>query len=546
MAREAASEKGVRYMNNIHSTSLYWLLLAAIGTPLSACQGEDQTNCTKGTKCGAGGSETGGSGGSTGGSAGETSVGGSLGGGSADELCKNPKPVVAGHDTGIFACDGGFYHRAQAKECPSELPRSGTVEWPDGGDAGAPGYRIVGDECEQDADCETGHACTLVLTNPSLCPEASAIVHEYARVCVPGCRTDADCGPQELCVCGPVIGECRQIAEEDGCREDADCGPDSMCLDNGRASDGNFGKALFSCSRPEDECQECTIGKHCAFGPDGKFCEPELVCGRPFLVEEVERCASVELRDGWGTMGEGWPGLSGNLREKLLEHWTRIGLMEHASIAAFARFTLELLALGAPASLIEASNQALVDETRHAQIAFGIASSLAGRAIGPGPLSLEGALAQAGRAEELLRTTFREGCVGETRAALEVARSAVLCEDLELRRVLEGIAEDESRHAELAFRVVRYLVESRPALRSVLALEIERARERAESRSGDDFSGPAAEAEREAERFGLLGARELERVHREAFVQVILPCAEALLTSVGGEDSTEARVSLAV
>ena len=67
--------------------------------------------------------------------------------------------------------------------------------------------------------------------------------------------------------------------------------------------------------------------------------------------------------------------------------------MEHASVAAFARFTLHLMSLGAPAALVERSNAALADETLHAKLAFAIASGYAGRAIGPGPLAIDGAFA---------------------------------------------------------------------------------------------------------------------------------------------------------
>ncbi|HKY38213.1 MAG TPA: hypothetical protein VJN18_19860 [Polyangiaceae bacterium] len=40
------------------------------------------------------------------------------------------------------------------------------------------------------------------------------------------------------------------------------------------------------------------------------------------------------------------------------EHWMKMGQMEHASIAAFARFSLQLLSLGAPPALVEACTQA--------------------------------------------------------------------------------------------------------------------------------------------------------------------------------------------
>jgi hypothetical protein len=49
--------------------------------------------------------------------------------------------------------------------------------------------------------------------------------------------------------------------------------------------------------------------------------------------------------------------------------------MEHASVAAFARFTLDLLALGAPADLVQSAQQALGDEIAHAELCFGLAGA---------------------------------------------------------------------------------------------------------------------------------------------------------------------------
>lgn len=57
--------------------------------------------------------------------------------------------------------------------------------------------------------------------------------------------------------------------------------------------------------------------------------------------------------------------------------------MEHASVAAFARFTLQLLAMGAPAELVQASVGAAADELDHARLRFGIADRFDGRLGAP-------------------------------------------------------------------------------------------------------------------------------------------------------------------
>ncbi|MFZ5897429.1 MAG: hypothetical protein ACOY0T_40625 [Myxococcota bacterium] len=73
------------------------------------------------------------------------------------------------------------------------------------------------------------------------------------------------------------------------------------------------------------------------------------------------------------------------LRNALSDEWARAACFEHASIASFNRFSLELLALGAPGDLVERANRAALDEVRHARLCFALASVYAGDDFGPGP-----------------------------------------------------------------------------------------------------------------------------------------------------------------
>ena len=57
---------------------------------------------------------------------------------------------------------------------------------------------------------------------------------------------------------------------------------------------------------------------------------------------------------------------------------------------------------------------------------------------------------------ELASRTVHEGCVGETLAALIAAEQALEAKDPSVRAALQKIAEDEARHAEFAWRVVRW------------------------------------------------------------------------------------------
>jgi hypothetical protein len=146
------------------------------------------------------------------------------------------------------------------------------------------------------------------------------------------------------------------------------------------------------------------------------------------------------------------------VRARLAEHWTAIGLMEHASIAAFARFSLQLLALGAPADLVEQSNQALADELQHTELAFALASAYGGGAVGPGPLAIDGSLEEQSL-EAIVRLVVVEGCIGETVAALEAREAAAHAMDPVVRAALERIADDEAGHAALAWRTLRWATE---------------------------------------------------------------------------------------
>src|SRR5205814_4301213 len=57
-----------------------------------------------------------------------------------------------------------------------------------------------------------------------------------------------------------------------------------------------------------------------------------------------------------------------------------------------------------------------------------------------------------------------EGCVGETLGALLAAEQLRLASDPEVRRILQRIAKDELRHAELAWTFLAWALRSDPRL----------------------------------------------------------------------------------
>jgi hypothetical protein len=141
----------------------------------------------------------------------------------------------------------------------------------------------------------------------------------------------------------------------------------------------------------------------------------------------------------------------------LADYWTHEALREHASIAAFARFVLQCLSLGAPAELVTAAQAACAEETEHARIAFGLASAYAGALIEPGPLDITNAL----DGSELCRiaiTTAQEGCIAETISSLIAHAAADAAEDPVVADALQRIAEQETAHALLAWRFLAWVL----------------------------------------------------------------------------------------
>jgi hypothetical protein len=426
--------------------------------------------------------------------------------------CTNPTPFVEGEDTGFFQCDEGFVQRTERVACPSVLPRDTQVEVPDFGWGGEP---FMANECESDADCGDKQYCFL-WPGSELAP--------YTE-CRDSCVTDVDCEDGYLCMCGDEFGTCQvgsRDAQEGGCNTDHDCPDGEMCAGvylPGICGPGNY---EFVCTPVAEGCFKDDCFYTCGSGTGPISCRSDAVCGRPFLVEAEDRKAELMCRGDWCFDAEGTSGddLSDQAqRQVAAAYFEKIALMEHASIAAFARFQLQLLSLGAPAKFIEATNDALVDETKHARLAFSLAGRFGGAEVGPGALDVGHAL-EDDSAEAILTTTILEGCVGETMAALEARAALVTCEDEQVRAALEEIAADESRHAQFAWQVVQWMLEERPKLRDLAQSVFDEALAERPSDFGNSCGAPA---------LGVLGDAELRRVHAEAREKVVRPCAEGML-----------------
>ena len=232
--------------------------------------------------------------------------------------------------------------------------------------------------------------------------------------------------------------------------------------------------------------------------------------------------AEIVERDGWTRTVDARRGaMSDDVRAALVEIWLRDAAFEHASIASFARLSLELIALGAPADLVRAAHRAALDEIEHAELALTIASELAGKTLGPGPLASQST--EAPSFAGLARACFRDGCYGETVAAMLARASYEATREPELRGVYRQIAVEEQRHAELSFQIVAWAVARNAEARAVIAEE--RDRLAASEPTYDPSSGP------ELTRYGVLAAATEAEVRARTVREVVLPCIDAALAA---------------
>ncbi len=275
---------------------------------------------------------------------------------------------------------------------------------------------------------------------------------------------------------------------------------------------------------PANVCGPYEINGQCC-----SIAEGSLVCGsdgRPFVVDGAPRHATLE-RIARAPRTDDEPrfaDLSPALREHLAAHWARVAAAEHASIASFAQLASRLLAIAAPPELIRDALAAAADEARHAEAALALASKLVGGPLGFAALDVRGAGATQDL-EAMLLACVREGCIGETIAALEIATAAAHCEDPKLAALLRSIADDEARHAGLAWRFVQWALGQQPELRTKVLDVFASLHVREQEAECLD-----AEQRRLLRAHGCLPADERRRVELDGLQQLIWPCATALLS----------------
>jgi len=225
--------------------------------------------------------------------------------------------------------------------------------------------------------------------------------------------------------------------------------------------------------------------KQTYFLQSGEDCpDIQVICGdgRPYVTDgkllqsELNICQESDQQ----SQSNDWilPHLKPNLDfdqqtlKQLAERWSDQARAEQASVASFSLVTLQLLANGAPASLVRQSMRSGEQEIRHAQLSYSLASAYSGKQLSPGKfephsLHIEPNLTQ------LAVETFQHGCLVEMAATLRAARQLADEKDAVVVQVLKEIVLDEATHAALAWKTVQWAISKDSELQERVLAKVE-------------------------------------------------------------------------
>ncbi len=361
--------------------------------------------------------------------------------------------------------------------------------------------------CESDDECATDEACLCLYGEAGKCVSSN-------------CRSGNDC----------ASGRCEYVeyqglacvANNSECHVDEDCGLTAYC--EPRQTNGNHDGV-------------CSLE---AFPPN----DPFVIEGRPLLDEQQdELIASLIEGRGWIKTNQADIGkfisLPTNMKAKLIEYWKESARLEHSSVASFARVTLELMALGAPANLLLATQEAAADEIKHAQSALEIVSALGGETLEFGRFPTDQVTLRRDR-DEIIISMICEACLGET---MGVCEAQAMLEQVRydqgpniLVNHLQMVVNDESRHATLAWQTLKWLLEGDQPSQSELEHRYTLILDSTMVQLSKYFLHNSDQNDSSEGAFGLLSSKSRCQLRFAALVDIILP---ALVTLMGEERAAD-------
>jgi hypothetical protein len=186
------------------------------------------------------------------------------------------------------------------------------------------------------------------------------------------------------------------------------------------------------------------------------FCGAQDTCflirqdGKPYAVSCYHQSPTCSLGTGRRPAGLVEPPAAHS--RHLGDYFAELALLEGASVDAFLVLRDELRHHGAPRALVRAAERAAEDEVRHARVAGTFA-----RRHGSSPRSFRVEKRPIRSLDEIALENAIEGCVRETFGALVATHQAQKAKSRAVRAAFARIADDETRHAALAWKVAAWL-----------------------------------------------------------------------------------------
>jgi len=226
----------------------------------------------------------------------------------------------------------------------------------------------------------------------------------------------------------------------------AGCGSDCDRSDFSVAQQFDGGWAVGSEHSAADCAQYCGVGR-------SDICSGTVVTGC-----SVQSAATVSCNNHYTYCADTPCGrLPAGLRSRpgdrvqcspVAAYLARAARLEGAAVFAFRALERELVAHGAPESLVSRAKQAQGDETRHHAAMAGLAGRFGASVL---PVQVEEVPIRS--LVEIAVENAVEGCVRETWGAAVAAYQGEAARDRSVRRAMRSIAVDEAEHALLGWNV---------------------------------------------------------------------------------------------
>eukprot|EP01084_Bolivina_argentea_P131520 232129_1 len=216
-----------------------------------------------------------------------------------------------------------------------------------------------------------------------------------------------------------------------------------------------------------DEISSINSTNNCFNGTNFDVRKWSIACcvyGRPYFINSMTLQSNVTYIDCKNYIyydNEQWKEFISNNAQidyEMSYKWKQQALSEYASIATFSKFSLELMSIGAPLWFIELSNQASIDEIRHAKVSFDIANMYLNSEqcmiSDVFPSHVVNIDADWNR---ISKDVVIGGCLGETLSAFKMIKNKY---GNIIDEYLYSMAMDEIKHSALAWVTIKWMIDN--------------------------------------------------------------------------------------